>query len=145
MPGSSFSGFPNAQEPLSGNYLSGHHRGRGSQFPRRTLSSALHPEFVPRGKQPVHKLSLLAKASYREGNCPKCESAAELGKVILPLSGRLREPFPAQCFSLSASNHSQIICFIWCDCSLQSCSTQHRQPKPDTANRLSAVHSKGVK
>lgn len=58
-------------------------------------------------KQPVHKPSLLKEASYREGNCPKCESAAaELGKVILPLSGRLLEPFPAQCFSLSASNHS---------------------------------------
>lgn len=78
------------------------------------------------GKQPVHKLSLLAEASYHEGNCPKCEPVAELGKAILPLSGRLREPFPAQCFSLSASNHSQIICFIWCDCSLRPCSTQHR-------------------
>lgn len=28
------------------------------------------------GKQPVHKLSLLTEASYREGNCRKCESAA---------------------------------------------------------------------
>lgn len=58
------------------------------------------------GKQPTHKPSLVSEASYREGNCSKCESAAELGKVISPLLGRLREPFPAQCFSLSASNHS---------------------------------------
>lgn len=31
--GSSFSGVPNAQKPLSEKHLSGYHRGRGSQFP----------------------------------------------------------------------------------------------------------------
>lgn len=44
------------------------------------------------GKQPVRNRSVVTEASYREGNCPKCESAAELGKVISLLSGRLRGP-----------------------------------------------------
>lgn len=146
MLGSSFSGVPKAQEPLlSGKHLSGHHRGRGRQFPPQNPELCSASRICSSGKQPGHKRSLLAKASYREGNCPKCDSAAELGEAILPLPGRLREPFPAQCFSLSASNHSQIICSIWCDCSLQSCPTQHRWPKPDIAKHLSAVHSKRVK